>query len=662
MKDFSELREQMVKKQLASRGVWNQAVLNAMKEVPREEFIPKRLVEFAYEDSPLPIDEGQTISQPYIVALMTEALEIDKDDKVLDIGTGSGYAAAVLSRIASEVYTIERHAGLAKAAEELFKKVEYDNIHVLHADGTLGWPENAPFDAIVVAAGGPDIPEPLKEQLSIGGRLVIPTGPTPRLQKLIRLRRVSEDNYQQEDLGSVKFVPLVGAAGWKEEGEKPTPKPAAAEYRKTLPKLIAETGESFSSIAEANLDGLLGRIGDARIVLLGEATHGTAEFYNMRARITQELIKRKNFDIIAVEADWPDASSIDHFIKNTPGEYKEGNPFSRFPTWLWANKQFFNFIQWLRQHNKQIKAHEHHVSFYGLDLYSMHTSIAAVLNYLDRVDPDTAQIARKRYGCLTPWEQDSETYGAVAIQESFKNCEDEVTSILQELMNKRLEYASKDGHRFLDAVQNARLISNAERYYRTLYYGSRRSWNLRDNHMFETIESILNFHGPKSRAVVWEHNSHVGDASATEMGAKGELNVGKLCREKYGEQVYIIGFGTDHGTVAAASEWGGEMEIKKVRPAHINSYERLCHESESESFLLPLNDSESQVYKQMLNSRLERAIGVIYRPETEIQSHYFYASLPKQFDEYIWFEETSAVEPIESEKDKGTRDTFPFGV
>ncbi len=661
MSKFEDLRKQMIDYQLAARGLRDTTVLNAVDAVPREEFVPTELVEFAYSDSPLPIEAGQTISQPYIVALMTAALELKPGERTLEVGTGSGYAAAVLAEIAGEVYTIERHKILADTARQRLQNLGYKNIQVLYGDGTLGWPEHAPFDAIIVAAGGPEVPDTLKKQLAIGGRLIIPVGFSLRTQKLLRVRRISEDEYLEEDLGGVRFVPLIGAAGWEDETSTP---PANEEAETSLPELIYQSSEHFAQIESVSLDKLMERIGDSRLVLLGEASHGTAEFYEMRSRITQELIEKKGFTIVAAEADWPDAAHIDHFIHSTePDPLLESKPFSRFPTWMWANHSVLEFIHWLKVHNDKISDPDRQVGFYGLDLYSLFSSIEAVLSYLEKVDPTTAEVARVRYGCLMPWANDPGMYGQVVITKQYRECEEDVIAALQDLLQKRLEYSMEDGEQFFNAEQNARLVTNAERYYRTMYYAENNSWNQRDQHMFDTLQSVLEFRGPQSKAVIWEHNSHVGDARATQMSARGELNVGQLARQAYGDKAYNIGFGTDHGTVAAASEWGGPMEIKQVQPSHIDSYERVCHEVATDNFLLPLRKPLKEItHKKLLVERLERAIGVIYRPETEMQSHYFYASLPNQFDEYIWFDETRAVDPLTKETMKGMPDTFPFGL
>ena len=659
-RELREEREQMVERQIEGRGVRSAAVLEAMRRVPREVFLPERLREFAYDDNPLPIGKGQTISQPYIVAMMVEALALEGGEKVLEIGAGSGYAAAILGEIAAEVYTVERVGALAERARQALASLDCDNVHVLHADGTLGWADEAPFDAIVVAAAGPEVPESLKSQLKVGGRLVIPVGPRPYAQELVRITRVSETDYATEDLADVRFVPLVGEQGWQADGGEP-----ARETRRrpaTLEASIAGQAEPFDDIDGADLDGLLGRIGDARVVLLGEASHGTSEFYRMRARITRELIERKGFSFMAIEGDWPDAARVDHYIRHLEQPPSEWTAFARFPTWMWRNAEVGELVEWLRRHNAGVPEPER-FAFYGLDLYSLYTSIRAVLRYLDDVDPDTAALARRRYGCLTPWQTDPATYGHAALTGSYRSCEEDVVRMLTDLLERQEEYVAADGERFLDAMQNARLVANAERYYRSMYYGSRTSWNLRDTHMFDTLSLLLDHHGADAKAVIWAHNSHIGDAAATEMSARGETNLGRLCREEFGEAVYSVGFGTHAGTVAAASDWDGPMEVKIVRPSLPQSYERLMHDTGVGRFLLDLSDDgETELFDALSRPRLERAIGVIYRPETERMSHYFEAVLPRQFDEYVWLDSTRAVTPLATDELEDMPDTYPFGL
>ena len=524
--DFTALRRGMVEHHIAARGVRSESVLRAMRAVRREEFLPSNLREFAYEDSPLPIASGQTISQPYIVAFMIEALLLKGGEDVLEIGTGSGYAAAVLAEIAKNVYSVERIGQLAEKAATTLAKQGYHNVHVRHGDGTRGWPEHAPYDAIVVAAGGPKVPEALQMQLKVGGRLVIPIGTSPRVQELVRVTRVSATEFRREELADVRFVPLLGEEGWEPEGDISAP----LQFRRdraapSLARMIGRIAEPFGSIDDFDVSPLLGRIGDARVVLIGEASHGTSEFYRMRARISRALIEKKQFNFVAIEGDWPDAARIDHFVRHREYPPSEWVAFARFPTWMWRNNEVREFVDWLRDCNASIKP-ELRVAFHGLDLYSMYDSIWFVLKYLDDVDPESARVARERYGCLTPWQTDPATYGHAALTGRYRTCENDVIGALKDLLQKHRAYVAHDGERFLDAVQNARLVANAERYYRTMYYGSRASWNLRDNHMFATLKILLSHHGDDSKGIIWAHNSHIGNAEATEMSARGEHNIG----------------------------------------------------------------------------------------------------------------------------------------
>ena len=636
-------------------GIRHPAVLRAIQRVPRNVFVAPELEEFAYEDTALPIDEGQTISQPFIVALMVEAADIGPSSRVLEIGTGSGYAAAVLALIAGEVYTIERLPDLARTAAGRLRDLGYDNVHVRQGDGTHGWPEAAPFDAILVAAGGPELPQALQEQLAPGGRLVIPIGETARDQRLVLLRR-TDGKLERVDLGAVRFVPLVGGG----KGNEGSPSTVDARGHSKA-ALLREVAEPFGDLDTADLGSLLERVGAARVVLIGEATHGTSEFYRMRARVTRELIARHGFDIVAIEGDWPDAARVHHWTSGREAREDGSPPFARFPRWMWRNRETSEFVDWLRDWNLR-RSSEARVGFYGLDLYSMYASIELVLGYLDRVDRRAAAVARERYGCLTPWQRDPATYGRAAVMGRYRTCEDEAIAMLELLLSRRLDDLA-DGEKYLDAVQNARLVANAERYYRVMYRGGHEAWNLRDRHMFETLQSLLSWRD-EGKAVVWAHNSHVGDHTATEPGAGGQETLGGYTRGWLGERAFSIGFGTDHGVVAAASDWDEPMELKALRPALPESYEALGHASGVPSFLLHLRDpSRKEVRDELEPARLERAIGVIYRPETELQSHYFYASLPNQFDEWIWFDETSAVTPLESRPaEDGVPETFPFGL
>ena len=404
--DYERLRREMVRRQIASRGIRDEALLEAMARVRREGYIPSWLGEFAYEDSPLPIEEEQTISQPYIVATMIDALRIGRSSRVLEVGTGSGYAAAVLAELASEVYTVERHASLAQAAHDRLRRDGYHNVHVQHADGSLGWPEHSPYDAIVVAAGAPRVPENLKRQLKVGGRLVMPVGKEPGLQQLVRVVRTHDDRWTTEELGAVRFVPLVGAQGWREEAQAAAkPSPLDEDARTAIMRRC----EPFVDSAGADLAPVARRIGSARVVLIGESTHGTSEFYRLRARLTRELVEKHGFAIVALEADWPDVARIDGHARDLRVPEEAWEAFARFPTWMWRNEETREFVEWLRARNMGLPA-ERRARLAGLDLYSMSNSIAALLGFLDRRDPEAAALARERYSCLTPWQREPAAY------------------------------------------------------------------------------------------------------------------------------------------------------------------------------------------------------------------------------------------------------------
>jgi protein-L-isoaspartate(D-aspartate) O-methyltransferase len=664
--NLSRARERMVEIQIAGRGVRDRWVLDAMRRVPRERFVEPGFEEFAYEDGPLPIGEGQTISQPYIVALMIEAAEVKPGESVLEVGAGSGYAAAIMSQIADRVYAIERHASLADAARNRFRQLGYDNIDVRTGDGTRGWPDAAPFDAIIVAAGGPAVPEPLKDQLAIGGRLVIPVGGQERLQTLLKITRKNENDYEQDDLGAVAFVPLIGEQGWAEDGSQAASNHVPGEASgRTLPEMIADAAEPLPDFDDPGFGRLFERFASRRVVLLGEASHGTSQFYRARAAITQHLIQQHGFNIVAVEADWPDAATVDRYARHRPPLGRSEAPFQRFPTWMWRNTEVASLIDWMHDYNGRVREVERRAGFYGLDLYNMSGSITAVLDYLDKVDPEAAAVARERYGCLTPWQKEPSTYGRAVLTSGYRKCEQVVVEQCRDMLHRHLEYAAQDGESFLDAAQNARLIASAERYYRVMYYGGAESWNLRDTHMFETLEHLLEARGANAKAIVWAHNSHIGDARYTDMGVvRDELNVGQLCRERFGNEAALIGFGTHAGTVAAASEWGGDVEFKRLRASHRDSYERPCHDARMSRFLLDLHsDRHNALRTRLLQPRLERFIGVIYRPETELTSHYAEASLPQQFDAFVWFDETTPVTPFGPEHARpGAPETYPFGL
>ena len=434
-----------------------------------------------------------------------------------------------------------------------------------------------------------------------------------------------------------------------------------APARDSVAELIARTAEPLPDIEDPAFGSFFDRFGDARVVLLGEASHGTSEFYRARAAITRRLIEAHGFTMVAAEADWPDAATIDRIVRDRPEPPEAEAPFRRFPTWMWSNAEFAAFVRWLRDHNRAVGRK---VSFHGLDLYNMNASISAVIGYLDRTDPEAAEEARRLYGCLKPWKEQPAIYGRIALGEGYGRCEEAVVAILRDLFAKQQHYFEQDPDAFIDAAQNARLVANAEAYYRVMYHGSAVSWNLRDEHMADTLELLLRWGGPDAKAVVWAHNSHIGDARFTDMGeSRDEVNLGQLVREAHGEEARLIGFGTHEGTVAAADDWDTPMRIKQVKPSRPDSYGRMMHDSGVERFLLDLRKSEHRELRQaLMEPRLERYIGVIYRPDTERWSHYSEATLPKQYDAFVWFDRTSAVTPLPGPQEVGADETYPFGL
>ncbi|WP_224242941.1 erythromycin esterase family protein [Hyalangium gracile] len=418
-----------------------------------------------------------------------------------------------------------------------------------------------------------------------------------------------------------------------------------------------------------DLDALLESIGDARFVLLGEATHGTHEFYAVRAAITRRLISEHGFTAVAVEADWPDALRVNAFVQGEGGDADAdgalGN-FERFPRWMWRNQDAAELVRWVRAHNAAQPAEER-AGFYGLDLYSLHASMRAVVAYLEQVDPEAARRARERYACFEHFGEDPQSYGHAAAYGYSDTCEGAVIDQLLELQRRRSRDA-KDEDALFFAKQNARLARDAEAYYRTMYAGRNESWNLRDTHMADAADALAEHLGRKTgrpaRMVVWAHNSHLGDARATQLGDQGELNLGQLLRERHGKAVYSVGFTTYTGTVIAAKEWDGAGLRRHIRPALAGSYEHLFHEVGVPRFLLRTEDL-GEAASGLRERRLERAIGVVYAPRMERWSHYFLADLPAQFDAVVHIDETWALRPLDADaghEEEDAPDTYPFGL
>jgi erythromycin esterase-like protein len=425
---------------------------------------------------------------------------------------------------------------------------------------------------------------------------------------------------------------------------------------------------------QSDYDALLDEIGDAPYVLLGEATHGTHEFYRERATITKRLIAEQGFNAVAVEADWPDAYRVNRFVRARSDDAESIDAladFERFPTWMWRNADVLDFIGWLRDHNDSIAPGGVKTGFYGLDLYSLHASIDAVIAYLEKVDPAAAERARQRYGCFELFGPDVESYAHAVSAGLFASCEDAVVAELTEVRSWAAELAARDGRMadddFFYAEENARVAKNAERYYRTMLDPHVSSWNFRDLHMVETLERLTAFlarHAGRAKVVVWAHNSHLGDASATDMGLRGEFNIGQLMRRRHPMLTYHVGFTTYAGTVTAASNWHAAAQRKMLRRGCDGSYEAIFHHTGVPRLYLDLRP-ETPAIETLRGPFLERAVGVLYRPESERLSHYFHAYLPEQFDGVLHFDHTRAVEPLERTpawESGEVAETYPSGV
>ncbi|HIA51465.1 MAG TPA: erythromycin esterase family protein [Candidatus Melainabacteria bacterium] len=429
-----------------------------------------------------------------------------------------------------------------------------------------------------------------------------------------------------------------------------TPHSPDAQLSKVVQRhAIPYTGEKHE------LDTLMDLVGDASFVLIGEASHGTHEYYKTRIDLTKRLIEEKGFNVVAAEADWPDALTVNRYVKgrgNAKDAVEALRDFQRFPTWLWRNADVLSFIEWLEDHNCAITDYDSKVGFYGIDLYSLYRSVDAVIKYLEPIDQDAAKRARERYSCLSAYGYDEQAYGYAASLGLTKACEENIIDELVELQKREFEYLKRDGavasDEFFFAEQNAVLIAHAQAYYREMFRGRMSTWNLRDTHMVRTLLALrehMKRSGKQMKAVIWAHNSHLGDARATEMAERGELNVGQLIRQQIGDDCRLIGFSGYSGTVTAASTWGGAAERKNVRPGMLGSYEHLFNKVDLPAFILPLK--ATNLVNGLKHPRLQRAIGVLYIPQTERFSHYFFSTLPGQFDAIIHFQETQAVAPLE---------------
>ena len=645
-----EMKKIDIETHLRDKGITSEILLEAFKNIPEEFYLSEIIHPYFYEDVRIEKSLDKLEPRVIVIAKMLEQMGIKKAEKILIAGVDSIFVLVILSKIYDEVFSIETNETYANWSKEILKNIGVTNVTVKIGNPKVGLKNKAPFDAILIASEFEEIPENLNKQLKIGGNLLIPIGEDWSHAILELTERVSNVDYKTKTIRESYYIP------------RPKHFPLISKNTFLDDDIIEEIGmnaHSFKTIPEYPIEALLKRIGNAKVVLIGEASHGTSEFYRVRQEITKALIEKRGFTFVCAEADWSDAEQINNYVKNS---YKQQNwmPFVRFPQWMWKNNEVLEFTEWLKKYNS---SKDNSVGFYGLDLYGLENSIDLVVKYLEKIDPHLASIAKKRYACISPYLADPTIYGKLVLNNQLQSCEKEVIKMLFDLLKykKKLDHSPE----FFYTYQNATVVADAERYYKSMYYGSAESWNLRDLHMFYALRSLMAFHGASAKTIVWAHNSHIGNALATEMYSRGEINIGHLCKEQYGNSCYSIGFGTHHGTVAASHNWGNNMEVMNVNKSLQGSFENLCHKTHIENFTLALRESDAEESLRLLLSspKLERAIGVIYKPKTELLSHYFQAVLSSQFDEYIWMNKTKAVTPISlSNPIPDTLDIHPFSL
>jgi erythromycin esterase len=430
----------------------------------------------------------------------------------------------------------------------------------------------------------------------------------------------------------------------------------------TAVETLAEEVQQFAHPLNTSedLNPLIERIGDAHFVLLGEASHGTSEYYQWRARLSSRLIAEKGFKFVAVEGDWPDCYRVNRYIKGYSDAGKDArevlHAFNRWPTWMWANWEIVAFAEWMCKFNEN-KSNK--VGFYGLDVYSLWESMESILQYLEKKDPEAVKTALQAYRCFEPYAEDPQSY-AWSTRMVPENCEAEVINLLLEMQERASRYDG-DPEASFNAEQNALVIKNAEHYYRTMVRTNSGSWNVRDLHMMETLDRLIDFHGPNTKAIVWAHNTHIGDARYTDMAGAGMLNIGQLAREqRRKEGVVLVGFGSHHGSVIAGKEWGAPMEKMKVPEGRAGSWEDVLHQSGIDQLLI---FEQGKLSDDFQRSRGHRAIGVVYEPQYESYGNYVPTVLPKRYDAFLYFDETEALHPLHIEPEEVNPPAlYPWGV
>lgn len=633
--EYAQRREILVERQLIGRGLREPALLRAFRDAPRERFAaaPER----ACEDVPIAAVDGAQLPSAWDQASALAALAIGEGDRVLLLGASPGYAGALLAALGAEVFAVERDPGRAAATGRRLLEAGYV-VRLRVGEPGAGWPDQGPYDAVLVAAplGEPTLA--LLRQLGERGRLV-----TEAAGRVVRYRRTGPSGWSREELGLARpaLEPAFGAP--VAPARRPPPREAPPADRAALERLRALA-------RPLDVEALADELSVASVVMLGESTHGTSEFYRLRTKLTVALVAR-GFDLVALEADWPDAAVLDRRVRGLAPSEDPARAFTRFPEWMWRNEEVEELVSALAAHARTVADPARRVRVVGLDLFSLHRSVERVGAWLDAVDPGAAARARDRYGCLLAWE------GTPAWRGGWRpDCSADARAVLAELLERAAPWAALDPEGYVDAVGNARAVVAAERYHRGVPLGGPTAWNTREAHLVEVLGAEMARRGPGCRAVVWAHNTHVGDARATEIGLAGQRSLGELARGRWGPRVRLVGLGTAGGDVAAATSWDAPMGVLRLGDPVPGSHDALCLATSPVPFAVALRPEPALEAWRPL-----RAVGVVVDPAASPDRHYVRASLARQFDAWLWLPRTHPVHPVQGRRSFGDPETWPSG-
>lgn len=617
----------MVAEQVCSRGVRNAALLQALRQTPRRAFVPELHREFACHDVPLPLDASVTVPTAFSVAMLLEASELRPEHRVLEIGTGSGYLTAVLSRVVGLVVSIDWSATRAGPAEQRLHSLGCRNVTVLQRAPTDGCAEAAPFDAIVVSIRCMGLPTPLLPQLRVGGVFTMSVGEAQRTQRLLRIRRTGASAFHPEALGPAALVP-ARVRGVHMPDPLAVPVTRIGSPQASPSEALRGVCEPFGDDLDAAALRMAARVNGARVVLVGGSSDGTRQFHALRARLTRRLLEHEGFGVLAIDGDAELAAD------------GTDAPVAA-PKWSVFNAETSQLLEWMRC----LKSGQRPLPVCGLDVFARVRSLRTAIRGMQRQSLQAAAAARVRYASLTPWQSDSDAFDRASVSGRLERCVRALAARLAALQTRQMEASRAAGLWHADHELRTGMRRNAPVHYDAMLRGHPEAWSMRNRHMAEALRALERANGSDARVVIWTSGPNAGDAGATEMGARGEASLGQLVRERLGSRAFLIGMGTHSGTATVASEWDGSPEVRVVPEAHRDSCERLLHDTGIPRFLLPLRELRPGVAQAALaEPRLQRFCGVAYRPEKELRSHCYQTSLPAQFDEYVWFDRTDALE------------------